>query len=79
MPASRWHSSISDLYQWMGEGEDELWSMLMPSMLPRPARNSDPSEPETGSDPEAPKYPKVLPILPLRGIVVYPETAEVGS
>ncbi|MBL8079110.1 MAG: endopeptidase La [Anaerolineales bacterium] len=33
------------------------------------------SSPEDGSKNEAQKYPDVLPILPLRGVVVYPNTA----
>ncbi|MBI5351778.1 MAG: endopeptidase La [Chloroflexi bacterium] len=33
------------------------------------------SEPENGDKSEAQKFPDVLPILPLRGVVVYPNTA----
>ncbi|RME91352.1 MAG: endopeptidase La [Anaerolineae bacterium] len=48
----------------------------MPSIFTRKAREDEKepaSEKEAQSD--APKYPEVLPILPLRGVVVYPQTA----
>jgi ATP-dependent Lon protease len=76
MPASRWHSNINDLFQWIGEEDNELISMMMSSMLPRANQNGSSS-----SDSDAPqnsnptKYPDILPILPLRGMVVYPQTA----
>ena len=76
MPATRWQSSLGDLFQWIGESDDELLSMLMPSMFSRFQKKevdpavSEPEEPQAVS-----KYPDVLPILPLRGVVVYPQTA----
>jgi hypothetical protein len=48
MPASRWQTSYNDLFQWMGETDDELLSMIMPSMLPRiQKKDSDASESES--------------------------------
>jgi ATP-dependent Lon protease len=76
MPASRWQTSFNDLFQWMGENDDELLSMIMPSMLPRIQKKvPDSSESESSKAGESSKYPDVLPILPLRGVVVYPYTA----
>ena len=76
MPASRWQTSFNDLFQWMGENDDELLSMIMPSMLPRiQKKDSDSSNSESSRVEESSKYPDVLPILPLRGVVVYPYTA----
>jgi ATP-dependent Lon protease len=75
MPASRWHSNINELFQWIG-ADDELLSMIMPPLFTQLNRK-DPGAPESDS-PEASnskKYPDVLPILPLRGVVVYPQTA----
>jgi ATP-dependent Lon protease len=50
--------------------------MMMSSMFPRANQNgsssADPDAPQTSN---SPKYPDVLPILPLRGVVVYPQTA----
>src|SRR3972149_285955 len=78
MPASRWQTSFNDLFQWLGEKDDELFAMIMPSMLPRiqkKDKDSDSSESESSQVSESSKYPDVLPILPLRGVVVYPHTA----
>jgi len=76
MPASRWHSNINDLFRWIGEEDNELISMMMSSMFPRITQSdsnlADPNAPQTSSPT---KYPDVLPILPLRGVVVYPQTA----
>ncbi len=76
MPASRWQTSLHDLMQWNDDDENELISMIMPSMFAKPQKNdsnsndADPSKPSENA-----KYPDVLPILPLRGVVVYPQTA----
>src|SRR5512139_1645212 len=76
MPASRWQTGLNELLQWNDEEENELLSLIMPSMLSRfqkkdsNSSESDPSQMSTSS-----KYPEVLPILPLRGVVVYPQTA----
>src|SRR5512145_221855 len=75
MPASRWHSNINELFQWIG-ADDELLSMIMPPLFSQ-LNKKDPGAAESDS-PEAAnskKYPEVLPILPLRGVVVYPQTA----
>jgi ATP-dependent Lon protease len=76
MPASRWHTGFNDLFQWMGEDDSELLSMMMPSMF---SRFQKPDSDSSGSGSPQPsnssKYPDVLPILPLRGVVVYPQTA----
>jgi ATP-dependent Lon protease len=71
MPAARWQTSMSELLEWMGQADDEL-RLLVPSVVPGVAKKEG-EESEAGDD--APKYPEVLPILPLRGVVVYPQTA----
>ena len=76
MPASRWHSGFNDLLQWMGEDENELLSMILPSMFSRfQNKDSDSGGSDSSQMSDLPKYPDVLPILPLRGVVVYPQTA----
>ena len=76
MPASRWQSSLNDLFQWIGDTDDELLSFLMPSVFSRyQKKDNDQDAPETTGKTESPKLPDVLPILPLRGVVVYPNTA----
>ena len=78
MPASRWQTSFNDLFQWIEDSDDDLFMMLMPSLLPRIQKKDKDSE-SAGSEPPAAsassKYPDVLPILPLRGVVVFPHTA----
>jgi ATP-dependent Lon protease len=73
MPASRWQTSMAELFEWIGQDDQEL-KMLVPSVFSRFGKKEDSS---SASDPNAdnPKYPDILPILPLRGVVVYPQTA----
>ena len=76
MPASRWHSNFGDLYDWIGDSGDEFLSMIMPSMFSRfSKKDSDSPGSDSIQTPGIKKYPDVLPILPLRGVVVYPNTA----
>src|SRR6185436_18007929 len=76
MPASRWHSTINDLFQWIGEEDEEIISMMMSSMFSQFGKNdSATSDPNAVQASNSSKYPDVLPILPLRGVVVYPQTA----
>lgn len=73
MPASRWQTSMAELFDWIGQADEEL-KMLVPSVLTGVAKKEDSSESGAGTAEHA-KYPDVLPILPLRGVVVYPQTA----
>ena len=73
MPASRWQTSMAELFEWIGQADEEL-KMLIPSAFSRFGKQEDGTKPsEAGTEPT--KYPDVLPILPLRGVVVYPHTA----
>lgn len=79
MPASRWHSSPADLFDWIDENDAELLDMLMPSMYARFSQKQDEVE-QPASQLETPKAeavpaPEIIPILPLRGVVVFPQTA----
>ena len=76
MPASRWYSNFNDLIQWLGESQDELLSLLMPSFVTSiPKKVASKTDPNLENKSEATKFPDILPILPLRGVVVYPNTA----
>jgi ATP-dependent Lon protease len=76
MPASRWQTSIQDILQWDEDEENELMSLLVPSMFPKdPKKDSDSNETDLSQESGSTKYPEILPILPLRGVVVYPQTA----
>jgi ATP-dependent Lon protease len=73
MPASRWQTSMAELLEWMGQVDEEL-KMLIPSVLPNIGKPDEAAEIKDGAPPPQ-KYPDTLPILPLRGVVVYPQTA----
>ncbi len=73
MPASRWQTSMADFFEWMGQTDDEL-NMLLPSVFQRIGKKEEGGEAAEAKI-DASKYPDVLPILPLRGVVVYPQTA----
>ena len=76
MAASRWQTNINDLLSWNDEEENELLSLMMPSMFSRNQnQDSNPAEADSPQTTNATKYPEILPILPLRGVVVYPQTA----
>ncbi len=75
MPASRWNSDILELLQ-MFEGDDLTLSDLIFKSIPikdGTSASSEKSDPV--SEDETDQIPLELPILPLRGLVVYPETA----
>ncbi|GAB4447038.1 MAG: endopeptidase La [Anaerolineales bacterium] len=74
MPASRWQTSYIDLFRWMEDSGTDLMLSAAPPLFshtPKPK----PPEDESPAEQSGPKYPEVLPILPLRGVVVYPFTA----
>jgi ATP-dependent Lon protease len=77
MPAEKWNIDISEIVEWMIHGEQEFNQMIM-NFNPEDngdenqavIENPDESLRENGSE-----FPSTLPILPLRGLVVYPQTA----
>ena len=76
MAAERWQSGIHEFFQSIGETDEELTRMFMSSVFSRVPKKDDASPAlENGEKNEGQKFPDVLPILPLRGVVVYPNTA----
>jgi ATP-dependent Lon protease len=79
MPASRWHSSPADLFDWIDENDAELLDMFMPSIFARFNQKKDEVEqPALQPEPLEEEFvpaPEIIPILPLRGVVVFPQTA----
>jgi ATP-dependent Lon protease len=73
MPASRWQTSMAELLEWMGQADEELRLLVSP-ILPSVGKK-DEGGVETETTAMQQKYPDTLPILPLRGVVVYPQTA----
>jgi len=76
MAAERWQSGIHEFFQSIGETDDELTRMFMSSAFSRIPKKDDASPaPEKDEKNEEQKFPDIIPILPLRGVVVYPNTA----
>ncbi len=74
MSASRWHNNIADWFDWIWENDASLMEYLLPSLFADLKKNAD-DDPEEGSGLADSEIPESLPILPLRGVVVYPQTA----
>jgi ATP-dependent Lon protease len=76
MPASRWNSNLLDMLNWLSEqnesGLDELFLKQVAAQVVGGV--GDPTA-ESASPAKARDLPQVLPILPLRGLVVFPNTA----
>ena len=78
MPASRWQTNPAELFEWIDENDVELLDLLMPSLfthLPQKKEPENEVSPEPESLEESAPSPEIVPILPLRGVVVYPQTA----
>lgn len=76
MTASRWHANLSDLFNWIWENDASLMELLIPSVFSELKKiTEDGTSPDETIDIDDVKTPEVLPILPLRGVVVYPQTA----
>jgi len=73
MSGSRWQTNFDELIRWMDEADEDLLSAMVPSMFSRFQRDKEEYNTDESSD--GAKYPDILPILPLRGVVVYPHTA----
>jgi ATP-dependent Lon protease len=76
MPAERWQTGIHDFFQSIGETDEELIKKFMASALSRSPKNEgEANESENDGKNDDQSFPEILPILPLRGVVVYPNTA----
>ncbi|HMN58715.1 MAG TPA: LON peptidase substrate-binding domain-containing protein [Anaerolinea sp.] len=82
MPASRWNTDPSDFFKWLAEEENNIkenFSDLMMQYFLDQADADDEEISEVEEAVDAPPpisiIPSNLPILPLRGLVVYPQTA----
>ena len=76
MPASRWDIDFREIMEWVIKGEQEFGQMLQnfdledsnQPVVQMPIENNLQATDKT-------EFPKTIPILPLRGLVVYPQTA----
>ena len=73
MSASRWHANIAEWFDWIWENDASLMEFLLPSLFSDLKKSDDDSEDDTVLG--TLDVPDVLPILPLRGVVVFPQTA----
>ena len=77
MTATRWKSNALEMLEWFDEEPENLIVSLSDQTIPiieGDAENQDEQIP-VNSEEEEDQIPQVLPILPLRGLVVYPHTA----
>jgi len=78
MSATRWLSLGLEDLPWDPESDFSLEELLLPSIFTRLQKKDEnekaEKQTEAKDEPQA-KLPEVLPILPLRGVVVYPQTA----
>ena len=76
MPASRWNVDFHEIIEWVIKGEQEFSQILLNFDLEDANQTDDKIAGESGlQSTEKSEFPKVIPILPLRGLVVYPQTA----
>ncbi len=78
MAAQRWLTSFTELFDWIWENDVSLLELFMPSVFSALVQKKEPETEEikqVSGHEENSKIPEVLPILPLRGVVVYPQTA----
>ena len=76
MPASRWNANLLDeILAWVDDDGLTLADLILTPIVTRVVEDDSP--PDTGEEPKSEEnpVPDELPILPLRGLVVYPETA----
>ncbi len=75
MPASRWNSSILEMLNWLYEEHAGMEDVIAQPIVTRVVQNDSPEAEQpvlVGPDDQ---IPGVLPVLPLRGLVVFPQTA----
>ena len=77
MSASRWHSGHLELLEWLDESDTSIEEVFMPSIFTRLQKKEEQDKGTTvlPQDGQVAKLPDTIAILPLRGVVVYPQTA----
>jgi ATP-dependent Lon protease len=77
MPASHWNKTILELLQWFEDDDSLLDDMIFLPITTRVLKDEEDASGEKAIEigEMLENIPKVLPILPLRGVVVYPQTA----
>jgi ATP-dependent Lon protease len=76
MSAERW-LQMAEFLEWQRQEEEQAFQALLPSLFSRLSQKKEETaaEQEGEKKEETPAPPSLIPILPLRGVVVYPQTA----
>lgn len=76
MPASRWNSDLLDFINSFDQEDQTLEELFFHPIVPQVIQQGE-GESQGAQEPDGPgsQIPSELPILPLRGLVVYPQTA----
>jgi len=76
MPASRWNVSMEEIMDWFAEDEQDYWKAVGSFITRLMSRGEEEETEAQAEEPREgqPEVPEILPILPLRGAVVYPQT-----
>lgn len=76
MPASRWNSNLLEMLNWLKEEEASMEEFLLRPIQTH-LRSDEPGDSNSEGEEQrnTENIPQILPILPLRGLVVYPQTA----
>ncbi len=77
MPAFRWQTGLLNPFEWSEEEEFDMTDSLLPNIFTRLSSKKSEAAPEEHPIDETAsgEIPEELPILPLRGVVVFPHTA----
>ena len=78
MSASRWHTGPLEVFDWLQDNDTSLEDLFLPSIFTRLQKKDEQDKglvQPASVDGETMKYPEIIPLLPLRGVVVYPQTA----
>ncbi|HRK90693.1 MAG TPA: endopeptidase La [Anaerolineales bacterium] len=76
MPAQRWQFGTHEFFQTSDDPDREFTNSYMNTFFSQFQKKDDASpDPKAEGKDEEQKFPDILPILPLRGVVVYPNTA----
>ena len=75
MPATRWSYVLSEIQNWGDEAQADFMDLILNPIVAQvnPEETAEQLQLD-GEDQVPPSYPEELPILPLRGVVVYPQT-----
>lgn len=75
MPASRWNTEVLELLEWIEQTDFAVHDFFSRTMLSSISNEDVRGEEEGSGETLLANIPVTLPVLPLRGLVVYPHTA----